>query len=133
MRCSGHFAAWSWLLATTLWAQAPELANVLAPFADNDLPKLLSKLHGSQHDQAITRLAALGPGAHRCLFGHVRLPHAGPYKDYATAFGGFGPESAWALPGLLELASGTSCRPTALGLMQRLGPTALPLVPLLER
>ena len=133
MRSSGRFAVGSWLLASALWAQAPELANVLAPFADNDLPRWLSRLHGWQHDQAVAQLAALGPCAHRCLFGRVRLPHAGPYKDYTGAFGGFGPESAWALPGLLELAAGPSGLATPLGLMQRLGPTARPLIPLLER
>ena len=120
------------MLASVLAAQTPAVAEVLSGFDNHRLPALLQQLHTPQHEQAVKELAKLGDSAHRYLLGKLRLPGT-TEKEFSAAFGGFGPQCAWAMPALLERASSTYLSRTHWRLLVKLGPTARPAIPLLAK
>ncbi|MEZ6037182.1 MAG: hypothetical protein R3F29_06855 [Planctomycetota bacterium] len=117
-------------LVSAASSQVDPVAETLAKFTDDRLPVLLRQLQGPLPQATVSELRDLGERAHRILFGAMRLPVRA--TDFAAAFGGFGTHSTWALPGLMEAASGRFLSRTASDLLERLGPSAAPALPILR-
>ncbi|MFK7740631.1 MAG: hypothetical protein AB8H80_09935 [Planctomycetota bacterium] len=104
-----------------------ECAEMLARFANDNLPQLMLDLHGPNHDRAVRGLKALGPHIHVFLLGKARQPLIYTHRDFSDAFAEFGPDCDWAMPALLEATRHSTMLGTMQGLAKRLGATAKPL------